>query len=152
VLKTLATSGAIVLSAVLGWVLFGAQLDIFVTIGCICTILAIFNYTVSERVFVLRGAGPVGRLLLVARAIRLNRPFLSIRVYSSTRRWHDRVARSRRPPPTFVPLPAPDPVFRSSSPFPPTPRPVHHSPWHPRRHDVSVCVVCLSRPRSLRSF
>jgi len=46
-LKTLATSGAIVLSAVLGWVLFGAQLDIFVTIGCICTILAIFNYTVS---------------------------------------------------------------------------------------------------------
>lgn len=50
VLKTLATSGAIVLSAVLGWVLFGAQLDIFVSIGCVGTILAIFNYTLDTTV------------------------------------------------------------------------------------------------------
>ena len=47
VLKTLATSGAIVMSAVLGWILFGAQLDIFVSIGCVSTILAIFNYTLD---------------------------------------------------------------------------------------------------------
>ena len=57
VLKTLATSGAIVLSAVLGWVLFGAQLDIFVTIGCVCTILAIFNYTVRIDVLLSCWAG-----------------------------------------------------------------------------------------------
>ena len=34
------------LSAICGWLLFGAQLDIFVSIGCVGTILAIFNYTV----------------------------------------------------------------------------------------------------------
>jgi UDP-sugar transporter A1/2/3 len=47
ILKTLATSGSIVLSAFLGWFLLGGQLDIFVSIGCVCTILAIFNYTVD---------------------------------------------------------------------------------------------------------
>ncbi len=45
ILKTLATSGSIVLSAVLGYFLMGGTLDIFVSIGCICTILAISNYT-----------------------------------------------------------------------------------------------------------
>jgi UDP-sugar transporter A1/2/3 len=45
VLKTLATSGAIVMSAVLGWFLFGARLDINVWIGCLSVILAIVNYT-----------------------------------------------------------------------------------------------------------
>jgi len=48
VLKTLATSGAIVLSAILGWLLLGGQLDIFVSIGCVSTILAIFNYTLDS--------------------------------------------------------------------------------------------------------
>lgn len=48
VLKTLATSGAIVLSALLGWLLLGGQLDIFVSIGCVSTILAIFNYTLDS--------------------------------------------------------------------------------------------------------
>lgn len=48
VLKTLATSGAIVLSAVLGWMLLGGTLDIFITIGCVSTILAIFNYIHDE--------------------------------------------------------------------------------------------------------
>lgn len=45
ILKTLATSGAIVLSAIMNWMLLGGTLDIFVGIGCVCTILAIFNYT-----------------------------------------------------------------------------------------------------------
>ena len=45
VLKTLATSGSIVLSALVGWMLLGGTLDIFVGIGCVATILAIFNYT-----------------------------------------------------------------------------------------------------------
>lgn len=45
ILKTLATSGSIVLSAVLGYALLDGPLDIFVGLGCICTILAISNYT-----------------------------------------------------------------------------------------------------------
>ena len=45
ILKTLATSGSIVLSAVLGYIFLGGQLDIFIGIGCVCTILAITNYT-----------------------------------------------------------------------------------------------------------
>jgi UDP-sugar transporter A1/2/3 len=44
ILKTLATSGSIVLSAVLGYLLLGGQLDIFIGIGCVCTMLAITNY------------------------------------------------------------------------------------------------------------
>lgn len=47
VLKTLATSGSIVISAILGYLLLGGQLDIFVSIGCVATILAIFNYTLD---------------------------------------------------------------------------------------------------------
>ena len=43
--KTLATSGSIFLSAILGWMLLGGQLDIFVALGGIATILAIFNYS-----------------------------------------------------------------------------------------------------------
>ena len=48
VLKTLATSGSIVLSALLGHLLLGADLDLFVSIGCTATILAICNYTFEE--------------------------------------------------------------------------------------------------------
>ena len=47
ILKTLATSGSIVLSAVLGYAFIGGVLDIFVSIGCISTILAIVNYTLD---------------------------------------------------------------------------------------------------------
>lgn len=47
VLKTLATSGSIVLSAVLGKLLLGGVLDTFVGLGCIVTILAVFNYTLD---------------------------------------------------------------------------------------------------------
>jgi UDP-sugar transporter A1/2/3 len=47
ILKTIATSGSIVLSAVLGYALLGEILDIFVTLGCLSTILAIFNYTLE---------------------------------------------------------------------------------------------------------
>lgn len=47
VLKTLATSGSIVISAVLGYLLLGGTLDIFVGIGSVATILAIFNYTLD---------------------------------------------------------------------------------------------------------
>lgn len=48
ILKTLATSGSIVLSAVLGYAVLNGPLDIFVSIGCISTILAIFNYTLDS--------------------------------------------------------------------------------------------------------
>lgn len=45
ILKTLATSGSIVLSAIVGYAVLDAPLDIFVVIGCLATILAISNYT-----------------------------------------------------------------------------------------------------------
>jgi len=48
VLKTLATAGSIVLSAVLGHLLLGGVLDIFVGLGSLATILAIFNYTLDS--------------------------------------------------------------------------------------------------------
>ena len=47
VLKTLATSGSIVLSTLLGWLLLNGHLDMFVIIGCISTIIAICNYTLD---------------------------------------------------------------------------------------------------------
>lgn len=47
ILKTLATSGSIVFSAVIGYLLLDGPLDIFVAIGCVSTILAIFNYTLD---------------------------------------------------------------------------------------------------------
>jgi solute carrier family 35 (UDP-sugar transporter), member A1/2/3 len=50
ILKTLATCGSIVLSAVIGWMLLGGTLDIFVSIGCLSTILAIFNYVLAPNV------------------------------------------------------------------------------------------------------
>jgi UDP-sugar transporter A1/2/3 len=48
ILKTLATSGSIVLSAVLGYMLIDGALDIFVSIGCVSTILAIVNYSLDN--------------------------------------------------------------------------------------------------------
>jgi len=45
VLKTLATSGSIVISAVLGYFLLGGDLDVFIGMGCLSTILAITNYS-----------------------------------------------------------------------------------------------------------
>eukprot|EP00607_Mallomonas_marina_P003649 CAMPEP_0182424104 /NCGR_PEP_ID=MMETSP1167-20130531/10255_1 /TAXON_ID=2988 /ORGANISM="Mallomonas Sp, Strain CCMP3275" /LENGTH=343 /DNA_ID=CAMNT_0024603653 /DNA_START=150 /DNA_END=1181 /DNA_ORIENTATION=+ len=48
VLKCLATAGSIVLSAVLGKILLGGVLDIFVSLGSVATILAIFNYTLDS--------------------------------------------------------------------------------------------------------
>ncbi len=47
ILKTLATSGAIVISTLIGYFLLNGVLDIFVIIGSISTILAIFNYTLE---------------------------------------------------------------------------------------------------------
>ena len=44
ILKTLACSGAIVLTAVLGFLFLDGQLDIIVGLGCVCAILAITNY------------------------------------------------------------------------------------------------------------
>lgn len=49
ILKTLATSGAIVISALMNWALLGGTLDIFVCMGCISTILAIFNYILDSE-------------------------------------------------------------------------------------------------------
>lgn len=48
ILKTLATSGSIVLSAILGKLLLGGYLDIFISLGCASTILAITNYSFSD--------------------------------------------------------------------------------------------------------
>ena len=48
ILKTLATSGSIVLSAILGRVLLDGTLDIFIGLGCVSTILAITNYTFAD--------------------------------------------------------------------------------------------------------
>mmetsp|Transcript_10140 Transcript_10140/g.15165 ORF Transcript_10140/g.15165 Transcript_10140/m.15165 type:complete len:388 (+) Transcript_10140:68-1231(+) len=48
VLKTLATSGSIVISAVLGYLFLEGSLDMFVSLGALCTILAITNYTFSD--------------------------------------------------------------------------------------------------------
>lgn len=39
-----------VLSAGLGWLLLGGQLDVFVAIGAVTTILAIINYTLDSTV------------------------------------------------------------------------------------------------------
>ena len=50
ILKTLATSGAIFLSAVLGKILLGGQLDIFVALGGLSTVIAIFNYSFDASV------------------------------------------------------------------------------------------------------
>lgn len=48
VLKTLATSGSIVISAVLGFLFLEGTLDMFVSLGAVTTILAITNYTLSD--------------------------------------------------------------------------------------------------------
>eukprot|EP01041_Mallomonas_annulata_P007956 gene7956-16289_t len=50
VLKTLATAGSIIISTVLGYLLLGGTLDIFVVLGSISTIIAIFNYTLDSTV------------------------------------------------------------------------------------------------------
>ena len=48
ILKTLATSASIVMSTYLGFYFLNGPLDIFVSIGAVSTILAIFNYTLSN--------------------------------------------------------------------------------------------------------
>lgn len=50
VLKTLATAGSIVLSALFGYLLLGGVLDTFVMLGAAATILAIFNYTLDINI------------------------------------------------------------------------------------------------------
>lgn len=45
IMKTLSTAGSIVLATIMGSLLLGDTLDIFVGIGCLCTILAIVNYS-----------------------------------------------------------------------------------------------------------
>lgn len=45
ILKTLATAGSIVLATILGNLLLADYVDVFVLLGCVCTILAIVNYT-----------------------------------------------------------------------------------------------------------
>jgi UDP-sugar transporter A1/2/3 len=47
ILKTLATAGAIVLSSVLGHIIFAEPLDLSVGIGGIAAIIAITNYTLD---------------------------------------------------------------------------------------------------------
>lgn len=47
ILKIFATSGSIVLSAILGHVFMNSPLDVFIWMGAGCTILAIFNYTLD---------------------------------------------------------------------------------------------------------
>lgn len=50
VLKTLATAGSIVLSALFGYLLLGGVLDTFVMLGAATTILAIVNYTLDPSI------------------------------------------------------------------------------------------------------
>lgn len=47
ILKTLATSGAIVISTLLGHMFLNGPLDLTMIIGSMCTIIAIFNYTLD---------------------------------------------------------------------------------------------------------
>ena len=47
ILKVLATAGSIVISSLLGWLLLGGSMDMFVVLGGISTILAIANYTLG---------------------------------------------------------------------------------------------------------
>lgn len=47
IVKTLATALSIVITAILGYLLLGGKLDVFVILGSISTILAIFNYTLD---------------------------------------------------------------------------------------------------------
>lgn len=44
VLKTFATSGAIILCTIVGYLFLGAPLDIPIGVGAICTVLALVNY------------------------------------------------------------------------------------------------------------
>lgn len=48
ILKTLATAGAIVISTILGHIFLNGPLDLVIGIGSLCTILAIFNYTLDH--------------------------------------------------------------------------------------------------------
>jgi UDP-sugar transporter A1/2/3 len=48
ILKTLATAGAIVISTVLGHFFLDGPLDLVISIGALCTIMAIFNYTLDQ--------------------------------------------------------------------------------------------------------
>lgn len=48
VLKTLATSGSIVISAVLSFLFLEGTIDLFVCLGAVATILAITNYTLGD--------------------------------------------------------------------------------------------------------
>jgi UDP-sugar transporter A1/2/3 len=47
ILKTLATSGAIVISTILGHFFLSGPMDLTMVIGSMCTIIAIFNYTMD---------------------------------------------------------------------------------------------------------
>jgi UDP-sugar transporter A1/2/3 len=49
ILKTLAVSGSIVLSALLGCAFLGGMLDLTMGMGCFCTMLAIANYTFVDK-------------------------------------------------------------------------------------------------------
>ena len=50
ILKTLATAGAIVLATILGHLLLNGPFTIIVCIGALCTIIAIFNYTMDSSI------------------------------------------------------------------------------------------------------
>eukprot|EP01041_Mallomonas_annulata_P003277 gene3277-6487_t len=50
ILKTFSTAGSIMISTLLGHVLLGGVLDIFVVLGSISTILAVFNYTLDTSI------------------------------------------------------------------------------------------------------
>jgi UDP-sugar transporter A1/2/3 len=45
ILKTMATAAAILISTFVGHIFLGGPLDIIITLGAMCTILAIVNYT-----------------------------------------------------------------------------------------------------------
>ena len=50
IVKNFAVAGSIMLSTVLGYFFFNGHMDIFVILGCLSTILALFNYTFDTTV------------------------------------------------------------------------------------------------------
>lgn len=45
IVKNFAVAGSIMLSSILGYIFLNGVLDLFVVLGCLCTIIALFNYT-----------------------------------------------------------------------------------------------------------
>ena len=50
IVRNFAVAGSIMLSTIFGHLYMGGILDLFVILGCLCTVLAVFNYTFDTTV------------------------------------------------------------------------------------------------------